>query len=603
MYIFHLCYTPVIPISSYFRFVIYKISAPNPSDHLIHLEMIVTTIDLDEIFFQLPSWRPGRYELQNFAKNIVSWKATNETGETLAHLKISKDCWKVKAEGAKEIHIHYTYYAAQPDAGACFLDDDLLYINTVHCCMYVPEKMQEPCDLEFHLPEHFLFGTSLKKVGKQNFSAADYHELVDSPVMAGGSLQHHSYESEKTMFHIWLHGECNPDWGRLVNDFRKFTQEEMKMMHGIPTDEFHFLVLALPYKFHHGVEHLNSTVLAIGPGTEIMSDELYTDFLGVASHELFHVWNIKTIRPQEMMPYDYTRENYSRLGFVYEGVTTYYGDLFLARCGVYTVKQFLKEISLHVQKHFDNYGRFNSSVADSSYDTWLDGYTPGVPHRKVSIYDEGCLLALMTDLMIRRKTNNEKSLDDVMRSLYNDFGKKKIGYTEHDYISIIENLTNEGVADFFIDHVYGTEDYEPLLADLITHFGCELQKAPAAKNYEHHYGFRISEETGALKVLKVAPGSPASEAGLSKDDEIVAVNDVKVENNLDELMEHFHAALVSLKVCTVMKKMKTISLELSHDKYFSQYTIARAENPSTTQQKSFNEWMKSAVSKTYSFMN
>ena len=601
----------------YLRMVKYTFSAPHPNDHLVHVEMVVDGIDRDEIHFQLPSWRPGRYELQNFAKNIVGWKATDGDNETLAHIKISKDCWKVKTEGAGEIHIHYSYYAARADAGSCWLDEDLFYINPVHCCLYVPERIQEVCQVEFLLPEHYLFATSLKQTGKRLFTAADYHELVDSPVMASPSLQHHTYEVEKINFHIWMHGECHPDWGRLVNDFRKFTLEEIKMMHDIPTTEFHFLILALPYKFYHGVEHAHSTVLAIGPGTDITKEEFYADLVGVASHELFHVWNVKNIRPQEMQPYDYTRENYSRLGFVYEGVTTYYGDLFLARSGVYTIPQFLKEISLRIQKHFDNYGRFNASVADSSFDTWLDGYVPGVPNRKVSIYDEGCLLALMTDLMIRRKTNNEKSLDDAMRALYHDFANiasrrngreenpagKKIGYTEHDYISIIENLTNEGAADFFIDYVYGTEDYEPLLTDLVSHFGLKLQKSLSTSASERDFGFKVTENAGVFFVSGIAPGSPADEAGLAKDDEIISVNDMKVEKNLDELLTHFHASMVSLKVCTVMKKVKSINLELSHEKYFHEYKLVRAENPTTTQQKFFNEWMKSAVSKTYSFMN
>jgi predicted metalloprotease with PDZ domain len=581
----------------------YKFSSPHPSDHLILVEMIVKGIDQDEILFQLPSWRPGRYELQNFAKNILQWKATNETGEVLTFTKLTKDCWKVKAEGATEIHIQYSYYAAQADAGACWIDDELFYINPIHCCMYVPEKILEPCEVEFNLPAHFTIATALKKSGQQKFSATDYHELVDSPLMASPSLQHHSYEVDQVNFNIWLHGESNPDWGRLVNDFRRFTQEEMKMMHDIPTQDYHFLVLALPYKFYHGVEHAHSTVLAIGPGNGIMNESLYVDFVGVASHELFHVWNIKNIRPHEMQPYDYTRENYSRLGFVYEGVTTYYGDLFLARCGVYSVTQFLKEISMRVQKHFDNDGRFNSSVADSSFDTWLDGYVPGVPNRKVSIYDEGCLIALMTDLMIRRKTNNEKSLDDVMRALYNDFAKKKIAYSEHDYISIIENLTNEGVADFFIDYVYGTEDYEPLLTDLVSHFGLKIQKSVSPRTSERDYGFKVSQNEATTTVLRIATGSPSYEAGLGKDDEIISVNEVKVENNLEALLTHFHAAVVTLKVCTPMKKIKTIQLELSHDKYYPEYNLVKAENPSTTQQKFFNEWMKSAVSRTYSFMN
>src|SRR5437762_8327636 len=170
-----------------------------------------------------------------------------------------------------------------------------------------------------------------------------------------------------------------------------------------------------------------------------MKEEFYVDFIGVVSHELFHVWNVKTIRPAEMTPYDYTKENYSRLGFVYEGVTTYYGDLFLVRSGVYSISQFFAELNVRIQKHFDNYGRFNLSVADSSFDTWLDGYTPGIPNRKTSIYDEGCLIALMTDLLIRRYTQNKKSLDDVMKTLYFDFAKLHHGYAEHDYTKVVEN--------------------------------------------------------------------------------------------------------------------------------------------------------------------
>jgi predicted metalloprotease with PDZ domain len=569
----------------------YKISAPFPASHFIEIEMTVDNIAEDEVFFQLPSWRPGRYELGNFAKNIQRWVARNEDGETLASKKISKDCWEVSTDGAKEIHIIYNYYAAQLDAGACWLDEEQLYINPIHCCLYVPERLHEPCTLEFNLPDKFSYATSLEKVNPKIFLANDFHELVDSPVIAGSLLQHNSYTVEIHTFHIWFNGECKPDWARIINDFRRFTTEQICMMGEFPAKDFHFLVQVIPYMFYHGVEHLNSTVLALGPGTELMDEPLYIDFAGVSSHELFHVWNVKTIRPQKMMPYDYTKENYSRLGYVYEGVTTYYGDLFLARCGVYSLTQFLKELSERVQKHFDNYGRFNLSVADSSFDTWLDGYTPGVPNRKTSIYDEGCLVALMTDLMIRRRTNNGKSLDDVMRILYNDFGKKKRGYTEHDYISIIENLTNESAADFFIDYVYGTENYEPLLADLLRHFGLELVQSNASKSYEQHFGFKATDTV----IDKIALQSPAWKAGLAKGDEIVCVNGVKVEKNLDDLVIYYLSQPVTLTVINAMKRERHVTLEKTDATYFHRYVIAEKENASIAEQKNFSEWMKSAV--------
>jgi predicted metalloprotease with PDZ domain len=171
----------------------------------------------------------------------------------------------------------------------------------------------------------------------------------------------------------------------------------------------------------------------LGPGNEFVNKDWYDEFLGISSHELFHTWNIKSIRPVEMMPYDYSKENYSRLGFVAEGVTTYYGDFLLYRSGVFSDADYFKTFNEQLQKHFDNFGRFNLSVADSSFDTWLDGYNPGVPNRKVSIYTEGCLIAFMTDICIRKQTSNAHSLDDVMRALFTEFGKKKIGYSENDY--------------------------------------------------------------------------------------------------------------------------------------------------------------------------
>ncbi len=571
----------------------YKISTPNPVSHFIEIELIVDEIEQEELFFQLPSWRPGRYELGNFAKNIQHWNAFDGSGNPLPFKKTTKDCWKVKTGGSKVIHIKYNYFAYQLDAGACFLDEDQLYINPVHCCLYVPEKTYEACFLELAIPKNYRVATSLIQLTDGTLKAEDYHELVDSPVVASAMLQHNSYSVNDINFHIWFNGNCKPDWERILTDFRHFTVEQIEMMGDFPVREYHFLVQLLPVKFYHGVEHLKSTVLALGPGHKLMTDALYIDFTGVASHELFHAWNVKTIRPAEMMPYNYTRENYSRLGFVYEGVTTYYGDLFLVRCRVYSAEQFLSEINIRVQKHFDNFGRRNLSVADSSFDTWLDGYVQGIPARKTSIYDEGCLVALMTDLMIRKKTNHERSLDDVMRHLYHDFGKKKTGYTEHDYISVVENVMGESVSDFFIDFVYGTDSYEKYLGELLHHAGCDLQKFPAAEYYEGHYGFKTVLESGVTKVSAIAPNSIADKAGLGKDDEIIAINEIKVEGNLGELSRYFMDEPVALTLFTPQKKLKDIALAIGKETYYSKYKIVKGDHPLPEQKQFFRRWLKS----------
>ena len=570
----------------------YKVSAPHPVNHMIEIEMTVDRLTSSELTLQLPSWRPGRYELGNFAKNIQRWNAFDEKGSPLPYRKKGKDTWQVDVNEAKSVVIRYNYYAAQLDAGACWLDEQQLYMNPVHCMLFVPERLHESCEVSFDLPMSYKLATSMEKISDHVLRAQDYHELVDSPVIASPSLQHKAFTSGSTIFNIWFQGDCKPDWSRVVEDFKKFSEEQIRTMVDFPVNEYHFLVQVLPFRYYHGVEHLKSTVLALGPGTNLMDPSLYVDFVGVASHELFHSWNIKTIRPAEMLPYDYTKENYSRLGFVYEGVTTYYGDLFLARAGVYSVKQFFAEINARLQKHFDNYGRFNLSVADSSFDTWLDGYGPGIPNRKTSIYDEGCLVAMMTDLIIRSKSKGQESLDEVMRTLYRDFGKRKIGYTEHDYLSIIEKLAGESMADFFIDYIYGTENYEPLLSELLGLAGCVLSKKPSSVESERYFGFKINQSEGKTFVKQVAPGSPADLAGLGKEEEIISVNEMKVTDNLQELLRLFSGEKIILTTYTPVQKMKDISISAGKEEYYAQYSIRQKEKASPDEQRLFKAWLK-----------
>ena len=570
----------------------YKVSAPHPVNHMIEIEMTVDRLTSSELTLQLPSWRPGRYELGNFAKNIQRWNAFDEKGSPLPYRKKGKDTWQVDVNEAKSVVIRYNYHAAQLDAGACWLDEQQLYMNPVHCMLFVPERLHESCEVSFDLPMSYKLATSMEKISDHVLRAQDYHELVDSPVIASPSLQHKAFTSGSTIFNIWFQGDCKPDWSRVVEDFKKFSEEQIRTMVDFPVNEYHFLVQVLPFRYYHGVEHLKSTVLALGPGANLMDPSLYVDFVGVASHELFHSWNIKTIRPAEMLPYDYTKENYSRLGFVYEGVTTYYGDLFLARAGVYSVKQFFTEINTRLQKHFDNYGRFNLSVADSSFDTWLDGYGPGIPNRKTSIYDEGCLVAMMTDLIIRSKSKGQESLDEVMRTLYRDFGKRKIGYTEHDYLSIIEKLAGESMADFFIDYIYGTENYEPLLSELLGLAGCLLSKKPSSVESERYFGFKINQSEGKTFVKQLAPGSPADLAGLGKEEEIISVNEMKVTDNLQELLRMFSGEKIILTTYTPVQKMKDISISAGKEEYFSQYSILQKEKASPDEQRLFKAWLK-----------
>ncbi len=417
----------------------YKLSSQNPASHYIEVEITIDTIANSVLELQLPAWRPGRYELGNFAKNIKRFEAYDENTNSLLVNKSSKDLWQIETNQSKKIIVRYSYHTTEINAGNCYADATQLYVNPVHLCMYVPQRMEEQHIVELQIPDSYKVATSLPNVNNL-FTAQSFDELADSPIIASAHLQSDFFELDGVKFWLHFNGECKPDWDKIKSDFIKFTQTQIRFWGSFPVKEYHYLFQILPHKFYHGVEHQHSTVIALGAGYNINNGSTYENLLGVSSHELFHTWNIKYIRPTEMLPYDFTKENYARTGYVYEGFTTYYGDVMLLTSGVFNIQQYFETLEERLQKHFHNEGRFNLSVTNSSWDTWLDGYTVGAPNRKTSIYDEGNLIALMLDVLIMKHTNNAKGLKDVCRKLYNDFGKQQKGYTEQDVISICEEM-------------------------------------------------------------------------------------------------------------------------------------------------------------------
>ncbi|MBL0049634.1 MAG: M61 family metallopeptidase [Bacteroidetes bacterium] len=571
----------------------YLIYFENSNHHYVNIDFTIDSISGESIVVHLPAWRPGRYELGNFAKNIQKWAAYDEKGQPLIHQKLTKDSWKVHCKGAKNVQIKYNYYAAELNAGSTYLDEHQLYINPVNCLLYVKERMEEACTVELKLPENYRVATGMKKDDKNPrqviLTASDFHELADSPLIASDTLQHNQFVLDGIEFNIWIQGECKPNWPKIICDFFIFINEHFVMMKEFPVQEYHFLFQLTPYAYHHGVEHLTSTAIVLGPSNEFVNKDWYDEFLGISSHELFHTWNIKSIRPIEMMPYDYSRENYSRLGFVAEGVTTYYGDFLLYRSGVFSDSDYFKTFDEQLQKHFDNFGRFNLSVADSSFDTWLDGYNPGVPNRKVSIYTEGCLIAFMTDILIRRQTENKKSLDDVMRTLYTDFGKKKIGYSENDYMAVIEGITGNSWKDFFAAFVYGTQSFEATIRESLDYLGLVLEVQASKKFHEAKLGFKVVEDGILSRVSSIFPNSIADKAGVSLNEKIVAINGIEIFDNLDTWANFYAQEHIKLTVIE-NKKFKEINLKPGKDIYYQKYSIKKLNNLSPEQRDNFIAW-------------
>ena len=572
----------------------YYVSFENPLTFYVQLQMTfeVPKEGPETLELQLPAWRPGRYELQNFAQKIQRVEVIDAASQdVLATRKLTKDRWEVSGVSGRTVQVHYNFYAHQMDAGGSWLDETQLYLNPVQGFMYIEGRQQEPCQVQLQLPDGWQLACGLPQTGPNTLQAQSFDHLADSPLIASPTLQYRNYEVETLPFYIWIQGECPVDWARLVADFRAFSAEQLALFGSFPAQDYHFLNQILPYKHYHGVEHLNSTVITLGPAELLMTEGLYKELLGVSCLELFHAWNIKSIRPAEMQPYDYSKENYFRTCFIAEGITTYYGEYLLARAGVRTAGQYFAELNTVLRKHYDDYGRYNLSLADASMDLWLDGYKAGVPDRKVSVYHKGALVALLLDITLRRLSNHARSLDQVMRRLWEEFGQTGIGYTEQDYIRIVNEVAGRDMQAYFDKFIYGTAPLEEPLDKALGFVGCTLRIQENAAPSESVFGFRTVLKNERTEVTDILPGSPAA-AALTVDDEIVAVNGRRVDMNLHSLLSTREDQHYEVSVFRQNRLLTVPLIGQDGQRFWQKITIEKLPEATPEQQASFRNWLK-----------
>ncbi|MCB9188158.1 MAG: M61 family metallopeptidase [Flavobacteriales bacterium] len=531
-------------------------------NHFLNIEVQFNTLGSDILIAKLPAWRPGRYELGNFAKNVKDLKFYGAKGELLNFAKRTKDEWMIHCHETDVVIAEYSYFASELNAGASFVDEHQFYINPVNCLLYQEFKEDQPCELKLELPESFEIASSLA-FSNGVASVSSFHELVDSPIVASATLQHKSYVSHGIDFHLWFQGEVKPDWERLINDFQKFTDFQIEKFGGFPTDQFHFIFQIDTKKAYHGVEHLKSTMIYLGPSYAVF-DQLYSELLGVCSHELYHAWNIKSIRPEEMFPYDYSRENYSRLGYVAEGVTTYMGDRVLLESGVVDDTQYHKDLGNYILRHLHNDGRKHYSVADSSWDTWLDGYVTGIPGRKTSIYVEGALIAYICDMRIRKSTGNVKSLHDAMHMLYNL--TKNVGYSDATYLEVLEATAGDSFDDIFDDLINGTKDFLPYLEEALTYDGRQLDLTIPTDRI-NAYGIKGAYENGGYRIISVLEGSSADLSKFIPGDLIHAINGIALNVDLSEWLNYFEKEDISLQIIR-NNQLKKLNLQKANENQY-----------------------------------
>ena len=559
----------------------YQADERNPGWVRVSAE-IAATGDRTELVF--PAWRPGRYELAHFVKKTRGLQFfTGERKATVHTIDLNR--WELDTKNCEQIKVTYQFYARDWNAGATCFGPDLLLINPVNLTIYCPDHLNAPCEIHLDLPPNWKMASAVgHTLHETSHTMASLHRWMDTPVLAAPTLQKLTVTVKNYVFHLHFVGEVRPDKDRLIRDFSAFARKQIEAFGSLPVPEYHFLFMIRTTDFYHGVEHLDSTVIALGPGCELMESK-YDELLGISSHELYHSWNIKTIRPASLMPYDYSRPANMEMGYLAEGITTYMGDFYLLKSGVWTDERFGLELTRMLQRHQDNFGRWNMSVAESGRQLWHDGYEAGIPGRKVSIYNEGGLLALCLDVIIREYSDNHHSLENLMHGLYTDPEVCANGITPEQFRGTMEKWGGEKADALYRECYTGTREYRAYLDDALEYLGWEIVVEPGERFAEDRLGIQFAAD--GKTVARVYPGSIAEEFGFLPGDQWLMINGNPVDGYLDSWLRYFHREKIEVRVQRDGRG-HVFPVQTSDHQYFKRYTVRKKEHPSVRSRQNWN---------------
>jgi predicted metalloprotease with PDZ domain len=516
----------------------YRVAMPEPQSHEFEITVeIPATPGREAVDILFPAWAPGSYLVRDFSRHVYDLEVRDGSGKALFCERMDKSRWRLHGDG-RPLVVHYRVFAFETSVRTSFLDDSHAFLSGTSLFFLVEGEAKRPCVLTLDLPAGWRASTALPSVrGKRGvFHARDFDELVDSPVEAGTHALL-AFTLDRTRFEIALYGKTNVDRKRLLSVLRAIVRTTGAMFGGLPFRRYLFIIHALPAR-GGGLEHANSCTLDI-PGLSFEDERGYQSFAELAAHEFFHVWNVKRIHDRVLGPFDYSKENYTRLLWFHEGFTEYMQGLVLLRAGLLTPERYLKDLAESWTRYQARPGRNGTPLSDLSYEAWIKQYKPADNHlnRAVSYYDKGRWVGLALDLVLRHETDGRRGLPDVFRRLWQRYGARDEGIDAAIVRREAEAIAGTSLGRFFRRFVDGTAEIP--VPTLLRRTGVAVQEQSLAK-YERNdqtkakrllgwsgLVFAPSAEKDAAVVKNVVPGSPAWRAGITFGDEIVAVDDAR----------------------------------------------------------------------------
>ena len=570
----------------------YTVSMSKPWTHLLEVEMRFNWARMPEIAeIKMPVWTPGSYLIREYARHVQDFAVKNSSGNALDWQKINKNSWQIETKGAKEIVVSYEVYANELTVRTNELNADHAFFNNAALLMFPKGELSVPSTIKVMPFGDWKVATGLPKVeGQTNtFRAENFDVLYDSPFEVGNFTEV-PFTVEGVPHRYVFEGDGNYDTDKIAKDTAKIIEQSKAIFGDLPYKDYLFIV---NLRGGGGLEHLNSTALQ-WQKFGFKPEARYKSFLNLVAHEYFHLWNVKRIRPDVLGPFDYENENYTKMLWVAEGATAYYEGVLLRRADLISDQEMLDNKAKLIEQLQSRPGRFETSLESASFDAWIKYYRQdeNSVNNQISYYDKGEVVNFLLDIEIRSASGGAKSLDDVMRFLYDEFSKKNKNYTPADYQKISETMAGKSLDDFFKKYVRGTADID--YNATLNGIGVQLETGEEGLK-QAFLGGTLAETDGKLTIRGVPADTPAYQFGLNVNDQIVAIDGNRASQTF--LQSHLNSKKPGDKVkLTIFRfdELREIEVTLGA-RAKSDYKIVPVENPTDKQKRLYREYLKAEL--------
>lgn len=568
----------------------YQVAMPQPESHLFEVTLQIKGWQTEQLDLRMPVWTPGSYLVREYAKHLQEFRA--EAQQPLVWRKLGKNHWQIDSQNTTEVTVRYRIYANELTVRTNHLDASHGYFNGAALFFYIPGFEHQPHRVTIVPPPTWQVLTALPTVaGSLNtFEAADFDTLVDSPFEIG---THQLYDFEVLgkphQFAVWGSGNINVH--RVIADTQRIVEAEAEVFGGLPYDRYVFL-LHLASQGFGGLEHKNSCSL-IYSRFGFRTDDRYHRFMQLVAHEFFHLWNVKRIRPKALERFDYEAENYTPSLWFSEGTTSYYDLVFPMRAKIYNPKTFLKALGKEISRYLTIPGRFVQPLSESSFDAWIKLYRRDAnsDNNQISYYLKGEMVSLLLDLHIRAQHHNQRSLDDVMRQLWQQFGQPEVGFLPEQLQAVIESVAGESLDDFFHRCLHTTEELP--FDSYLEPFGLRIQPEDTDSS-PPFLGLTTKSNHGQDVVKFVEYGSPAHQVGIDAEDELLAINGIRIKAGElnDRLKDYCPGDTIHITVFHGDElRVYPVTLAVARP---TSYQLVPVNNPSPPQQQALEGWLNTS---------